>query len=163
MALSTGSFSPPFNRWLRWPLVFLLLVLLVLLGAYDAQLLRALSKGWQLVLNGLHLNGAAAALRPGSEQQGPHRPSLAGSSYIGLYLGGCLLLLRLLLPQPRQWRTALRVYGGIAFAYFLLLLISKLGSWAWAYYLSQDLLHFLVSPLPVLALVALLRGSQRQA
>lgn len=137
--------------------------LLLAVGVYDEKLLALFSHGWRAMLTALHLDGRLAALQAGAQPAGPHRPSLPGLSYIGLYLGICLLLLRLLLPQPGQWRPALRLYGGVLLAYLLLQLLSKAGGLPWAYGLSRHLLSFLVSPVPVLVLVVLLRGPRPAA
>lgn len=135
--------------------------LLLLAGVYDEVVFAGLGRGWQELLSGLHLSQAATALQAGVHGQVTRRPLLPGLSYAGLYVGVCLLLLRLLLPQPAAWRLALRCYGGVGLAYLALLLVGKAGgNLLWAYRLSRHLLDFLVSPVPVLALVVLLRGAR---
>ncbi len=136
---------------------------LLAIGVYDEPVLALLSDAWQTLLAALHLDPQAAALQTAAQRQESHRPSLPGLSYVGFYLGVCLLLLRLLLPQAGQWRLALRLYGGVLLGYVLLQLGSRLGGLSWAYPLSRHLLSFLVSPVPVLALVALLRGARPAA
>lgn len=158
MSFSLSVF-PHFTRkpWPRRAAIAGLAGLLFLTGIYDAQLLAALSKGGQALLGLVGVAGAAgpAATSPDA----PHRPSLAFAGYAALYLGLCLLLLRLLLRLPAQWLLARRVYGGIIATYVLLVLVSKIGgNLLWAYRLSRYLLGFIISPLPVLLLVVLLRG-----
>lgn len=149
------------GNWGHRAAIVALGLLLLLAGVYDELAFAVLDRGWLALLSALHLAGPAAALQAGIHQQVTHRALLPGLSYAALYVGSCLLLLRLLLPRLAAWRLALRLYGGVGLAYLLLLLVGKVGGdLSWAYRLSRHLLDFLVSPLPVLALVVLLRGSR---
>jgi hypothetical protein len=149
------------QRWSRYLLIAALVLLLLLAGVYDELVFAGLTKVWHTVLSTVGMEKIANALQSGVHQGVTHRPLLAGISYAGLYTGTCLVLLRLLLPRPEQWTVVLRIYGGIFLAYVVLVLVGKVGgNLLWAYLLSRHLLDFLVSPLPVIALLALLRGTR---
>ena len=149
------------GRGLRNLAVLALAAGLLLAGVFDEALFAGLGWAWQVLLATLHLDQSTAMLPASTQPSVTRRPLLPGLSYAGLYIGACLLLLRLLLPQAQQWRVVLRIYGGVGLACGLLLLLGKVGgNLLWAYRLGRHLLDFLVSPVPVLALVALLRGAQ---
>ena len=76
-------------------------------------------------------------------------------SYSVLYLGGCLSLLFLLLPYPSQRRLVVISYSLAGVMALLLLLGSKLGSLNLVL-LNSQLIHFIVSPMPVIVLAPLL-------
>ncbi|MEJ7663210.1 MAG: hypothetical protein WKG07_28560 [Hymenobacter sp.] len=91
------------------------------------------------------------------------RPLLVVASYSILYLAMCLLLLRLLLPVPAARRWVRRFYLAAGALCATLLLLGKLsGDGLLLYRASRTIIDFLVSPLPVVALVALLYPSVRQ-
>lgn len=162
MHKSGASAVPDHSRWPRRIGVGLLAIGLLLLGVYDEQLQALLARAWHAVFELLSFEQAAGAIARSAQRQGAHRPSLPGATYMGLYIGICLLILRLLVRTAGEWRLVWRVYAGIAGAYLLLVLLSKAGGdLRWAYRLSRHLLNFLVSPLPVLALLVLLRGSRQ--
>ena len=82
----------------------------------------------------------------------------AVATYAALYLGICLLLLRLVLA-PAQWRMAVALYAGTLAVYVGIVLLGKLtGDAVWAYRLSRQILDFVVSPLPVAGLYVLFRA-----
>ena len=148
------------KSWLRRLAVAGLVILLLLAGVYDQLLLALFAEAAQTFAGALQGSTTVIA-RSSPPPEALHRPSLAFVGYTVLYVGLCLLLLRLLLPQRSHWQLALRVYGGVVLAYAALLVITKLGgNLQWAYRLGRYLLYFIVSPLPVLVLVALLRGPQ---
>ncbi|WP_394347217.1 XrtX-associated membrane protein [Hymenobacter radiodurans] len=78
--------------------------------------------------------------------------------YSLLYVTVCLALLFLLLPYPRQRRYVLFFYGITSIISLLLLVTNKLvGPNFSLTIITSHLLHFLVSPVPVIILVPLLR------
>lgn len=81
-------------------------------------------------------------------------------SYSVLYVGICLSLLFLLLPRRSQHRLVLLAYGAAGVAFIGLLVIGKLGSSA-SLTLSNQLIHFIVSPMPVIVLAPLLQWNAR--
>ena len=97
----------------------------------------------------LQANGAIA--------QVTHRPRdiPAVVSYSLLYLALCLALLFLALPYPQQRRLVLAAYGLICVVSLLLLVVTKLGVPLLAV-LNSQLIHFLVSPMPVMVLAPLI-------
>lgn len=147
---------PPVIRWL---LVGILVAALLLLGTYNDQVLALLTAGWLRGLAAVGLDRPAAALQQGINGGITKRLLPAVATYAAVYLGISLLLLRLLLPTPAQWRLALRLYAGALGAYAALVLLGKLaGDVTWIYQLSRQILDFVVSPLPVGGLYVLLRA-----
>lgn len=137
-----------------------LLALLVVVGIHDEVVFDFLTKGWQWLLAGLGLGSWATAWQQGVSGDVTRRFLPAVATYALLYLGICLLLLRLLLPDRRQWRFALGLYVGIVVVYVGLVGLGKLAGLPWAYRISRHLIDFVVSPLPVAALYVLLRVSR---
>ncbi|RZK61573.1 MAG: hypothetical protein EOO59_04730 [Hymenobacter sp.] len=78
-----------------------------------------------------------------------------------LYLGLCLGVLFLLVPVGSR-RLVLFFYGGAGLATGLLLLGSRVGGGPALAVLASQLLHFIVSPLPVIVLVPVLRWAAVQ-
>lgn len=143
----------------RWLLVSLLVISLFLLGIYDEAILAALTKLWQKILAAVGLRQQAEALQQGINGGITKRLLPAVATYAALYLGICLLLLRLLLPAPAHWHLVLRLYAGALAVYVAITLLNKLaGDAPWAYRLSRQILDFVVSPLPVAGLYVLLRA-----
>ena len=142
----------------RIALLALLLLALLLIGVYDDQTLTFLTVLWQRVLDASGLHQLAAALQQGINGGITKRLLPAVATYAALYLGICLLLLRLVLA-PAQWRMALAVYAGILAMYVSIVLVGKLaGDAVWAYRLSRQILDFVVSPLPIAGLYVLFRA-----
>lgn len=140
----------------RWALVVLLVALLLLLGVYDESVHAFLTSTWLRALTALGLRDRMAAMQQGINGGIVKRLLPAVATYAALYLAACLLLLRLLLPLPAQWRLVLRLYLGLMAAYVLLVLVGKLaGNATWAFQLSRHLLDFTVSPLCVAAMYVL--------
>ena len=143
----------------RWVLVGTLVAALLLLGTYNDQVLAFLTAGWLRGLAAVGLDRPVAALQQGINGGITKRLLPAVATYAALYLGTSLLLLRLLLPAPAQWRLVLGLYAGALGAYAALVLLGKLaGDATWIYQLSRQLLDFVVSPLPVGGLYVLLRA-----
>lgn len=76
-------------------------------------------------------------------------------SYSILYIAGCLLLLYLVLPYPSQ-RRLVRISYGLAGALTLLLLLASISGNPDLIVLNTRLIHFIVSPMPVIVLAPLL-------
>lgn len=135
----------------------------LLLGAtlYTEELYALLEAGWFRCVTGLGLAAhLPAVLRPnGPLLQFTYRArSVPAVGLYGLlYLGLCLGLLLLLLPTRRSRQLALRLYGGMGLAIGLLLLGSRLGGGPALSGLATHLVQFVMSPLPVMVLVPLLR------
>lgn len=136
----------------------LLLLALLLIGVYDDQALALLTGLWQRALDASGLHRLAAALQQGINGGITKRLLPAVATYAALYLGICLLLLRLVLA-PAQWRTAVAIYAGTLAVYVGIVVLGKLaGDAVWAYRLSRQILDFVVSPLPVAGLYVLFRA-----
>lgn len=136
----------------------LLLLALLLIGVYDDQTLTFLTVLWQRLLVASGLHHLAAALQQGINGGITKRLLPAVATYAALYLGICLLLLRLVLA-PAQWRMAVAIYAGTLAVYVGIVLAGKLaGDAVWAYRLSRQILDFVVSPLPVAGLYVLFRA-----
>lgn len=145
-------------RWGRWALVGGLIGLLLVLGVYDEPIHAVLTSAWLKGLAAVGLREKVAALQQGISGSIVKRLLPAVATYAACYLAVCLLLLRLLLPAPAQWRVVLQLYAGILAIYVVLVLVGKLaGDAAWAFRLSRHLLDFVVSPLPVAALYVLMK------
>lgn len=143
----------------RRTLVGLLLALLLLIGVYDYHFLDFLTATWQKILAAVGLQQRVEGMQQGINGSITKRLLPAVATYAALYLGICLLLLRLLLPSRRQWRLALQLYAGTLAVYVAIVLLGKLaGDAQWAYRLSRQLLDFVVSPLPVVGLYVLFRA-----
>ncbi|OUJ71214.1 XrtX-associated membrane protein [Hymenobacter crusticola] len=78
-------------------------------------------------------------------------------AYSLLYIGLCIGLCFSLLPYTTQRRLALLLYGLACLTSFFLLVGSKLTGALLLVTLSSQLIHFIVSPLPVIVFVPLLR------
>ena len=143
----------------RWVLVGILIIALLLIGVYDEFVLSFLTTGWLKVLGTVGLRQKAEALQQGVNGGITKRLLPAVATYALAYLGLCLLLLRVLLPNPAQWLLVLRLYAGTIAVYIAIIALAKVASNApWAYQLSRQILDFLVSPLPVAGLYVLMRA-----
>lgn len=142
----------------RIALIMLLVLALLLIGVYDEQALTFLTVMWQRLLDASGLHQMAAAMQQGINGGITKRLLPAVATYAALYLGICLLLLRLVLTPP-QWRMAGVLYIGTLAVYVGIVLLGKLaGDAVWAYRLSRQILDFVVSPLPVGGLYVLFRA-----
>jgi hypothetical protein len=139
-------------------LAALLLLALLLIGVYDEQTLTFLTNVWQRLLAIMGLHDLATALQQGINGGITKRLLPAVATYAALYLGICLLLLRLVLA-PAQWRVAVSLYAGTLAVYVGIVLVGKLaGDAVWAYRLSRQILDFVVSPLPLAGMYVLFRA-----
>ena len=136
-----------------------LVLVLFYLGTYDWVVFDALTAVWQKFCTSIGLADELTAMQRGVSRQITWRSLPTMLTYGLLYTSTCLLLLRLLLPQGgRRMRWALLLYLAVFGACGLLLLGAKLaGDVPWAYRLARRLIDFIVSPLPVIVLVPLLR------
>ncbi|MDB5268244.1 MAG: hypothetical protein JWP58_1284 [Hymenobacter sp.] len=142
----------------RWALTALLLLALLLIGIYDGPTLTFLTVMWERLLAASGLHHIAAAMQQGINGGITKRLLPAVATYAALYIGICLLLLRLVLA-PAQWRMAVAIYAGTLAVYVGITLVGKFaGDAVWAYRLSRQILDFVVSPLPVAGLYVLLRA-----
>ena len=159
MLTRPGLRAPETARTATWAAVGALVLLLFVVGSYDELILQQLTSFWQKALATAGLQRQAEALQQGINGGILKRFLPAVATYAVLYLSICLLLLRFLLPAPPQWRLALRLYAGALAVYVTMVLLNKLtGNAAWGYRLSRQLLDFIVSPLPVAALVVLFKS-----
>ena len=144
---------------MRWTLGIGLVVILLLLGVYDETLFTYFATVWQKALTAAHLSNQADDLQHGIHRRVTRRPLLAVASYALVYVGLCLLLLRLLMRTRAQWRLVLRLYAGVVVAYVLIASAGKLaGDAIWAYRLSRHLIDFVVSPIPVAGILVLFKA-----
>ncbi|MBD2768827.1 hypothetical protein IC235_13105 [Hymenobacter sp. BT664] len=150
------------SRVAHWAAVGGLVILLLLLGVFDELILQALTVFWQKSLAAVGLHRQVEALQRQVNGGITKRLLPAVASYTILYLGTCLLLLRVLLPTPAQWRVACQLYASVFAVYATIVLLNKLtGNTVWAYRLSRQLLDFIVSPLPVAGVYVLLRAGYK--
>lgn len=157
---SQGSRPVGGHGLLYWAMIASLVVVLFLIGTFDETILGVLTISWLKLLEAVGLRHLAESMQQGISGGITKRLLPAVATYALLYLGVCLLLLRLLLPAPGQWRMVLRLYAGTLLVYLAITLAGKLlGNAAWAYRLSRQILDFVVSPLPVVGLYVLLQVS----
>lgn len=136
----------------------LLLSALLLVGVYSEVVLTIITALWQKGLKAAGLDRAAAAMQQSINGDIIEQPFAAVATYRILYLSICLLLLHHVL-QPAQWRLAWRLYVAALLVYAATTLVAKLaGNVQWAYSLSRQVLHFIMSPLPVAGLYVLFRA-----
>ncbi|WP_375433833.1 XrtX-associated membrane protein [uncultured Hymenobacter sp.] len=147
------------NNLVRAVAVAGLVLLLFWFGTYDLAVFGALNAGWQKLFDTLGLTDQLAAIQRGVSGQVTRRSLPTMLTYSLLYTSTCLLLLRLLLPRGgHRMRWACLLYAAVFVACGLLLVGGKLaGDAVWAYRLGRRLIDFIVSPIPVIILVPLLR------
>lgn len=139
----------------------LLLAGLLLLATLYDEALYGLFGGWgDRAGRALGASKLPSWLQPGSLvfsllHQARSMPSVM--LYSGLYLVLCLALLFLLVPAGASRRLGLLFYVGVGLTAGLLLLGSQVGGGPTLAGLASQLVHFLVSPLPIAGLVPLLR------
>jgi hypothetical protein len=144
------------KRVLRYTSVAALLGVLFGLGLHAEPVFAFLTRVWAVLLPD-QLRGQ---LLRGTSPELTHRSLPAMLTYGLLYCGLCLALLGLLLGTCRRLGPALATYG-LGFAgCALLIALGKLGQQQWAYQLARRLIDGIVSPLPVVVLVPLLRWYQ---
>lgn len=147
----------------RWALVALLGLALFLVGMQSEAVFGVLTRAWQAVFGMLGLGGALTQAQQGTSHLVTTRSLPAVATYSLLYVGGCLLLLHLLLRDSRRTRWAAQVYLGLLVLCVLLLALGRLGgNLPWAYKLGRRIIDFTISPLPVMILLPVLwPGSRR--
>ncbi|TGE17822.1 XrtX-associated membrane protein [Hymenobacter elongatus] len=127
-------------------------------GLHDELVFHTLTSGWQRIFLLLGLAERAAALQSGISGLVTTRSLPAVITYALLYTGACLVLLYAALFSVARMRVVLGLYAAVFGACALLLLGGKLlGDASWAYQLGRRLIDFIVSPLPVIILIPLLR------
>ncbi|HET9502959.1 MAG TPA: hypothetical protein VFO93_05430 [Hymenobacter sp.] len=145
----------------RRALCYGLVALLVLIRLFEDELCAGLEAGWQR-LSGLlpapaWLSAANAAAQRSLQRLTAHPHSVAVELlYDVTYVGLCIGLLCALLPAGRGWRWSLRIYGGFGLASLLLILLGQVAGLPLLTNLASQLLHGLLSPLPLMVLVPLL-------
>lgn len=136
-----------------------LLALLLSSRLYEEALYTWLDAGWrwvnQMLPATMYLDKVAgSSMRALMEQ--PHSV-VSALLFAAGYVALSLALLVALLPAGEGWRWGLRLYGGIGVASVALLLLGHAGGLPLLTALASRLLHGLLSPLPVMVLVPLLR------
>jgi hypothetical protein len=138
----------------------LLVLVLFYFGIHSDTVLTIIDQLWQRLLGVLGVAGHGAGPQ-GISSLVTKRSLVSVGTYSVLYTGMCLLLLALALRHARRIRLAFLLYGAVFVACAALVLVGKLaGDAAWAYKLARRLIDFIVSPLPVIILVPLLRWYQ---
>ncbi|MFD1873853.1 XrtX-associated membrane protein [Hymenobacter bucti] len=143
----------------RLAISLVLLGLLLSTRLYEETLYAWLDAAWQqltqLLPAAAYLDQVAgSSVRPLMER--PHTVAavlLFAAGYVALSMG----LLCALLPKGEGWRWGLRLYGGIGLLSLVLLLAGRAAGQPLLTVLASRLLHGLLSPLPVMVLVPLLR------
>lgn len=137
--------------------VLLLVAVLFWAGVHDEAVFAVLTEAWQKVLTALGITDQLAAVQQSVSGEVTKRSLPAVLTYALLYTGVCLLLLRLVLPA-RHMRLVLLLYGAVFGCCTVLLAAGRFtGDVPWVYQLGRRLIDFIVSPLPVIGLVVLLR------
>ncbi|GAA4013969.1 hypothetical protein GCM10022408_28890 [Hymenobacter fastidiosus] len=159
------TLAPP-GRWigsnlLRWVIAALLVLGIFGAGMYADVVRSASDQFWQQLLTLVGLTDRAAALQQGISGLVTKRSLVSVVTYSLLYTSGCLLLLAVVLNTTQQVWRVLQLYGAVFTTCAALFLLGKLaGDAPWAYQLARRLIDFIVSPLPVIILVPLLRWYQ---
>lgn len=150
--------SRPRRRLVRATGGILLALGLFWAGTHDEVLFSFLTNLSHKLFQALGFSQQVAALQQGVSGQVTTRSLPVMLFYSLLYTGACLVLLFLALYDARRFRLALTLYGAVFGTCLVLLSGGKLlGDVAWAYRLARRLIDFIVSPLPVIMLVPLLR------
>lgn len=147
----------------RWALAAALALVLFVVGMESDTIFASLTRSWQVVFNLVGLGTLLARLQQGTSHLVTTRSLPAMGTYSLLYVGGCLLLLHVLLRDGRRTRWAAQLYLGLLALYVLLMVGGRLGGNAeWAFKLSRRIIDFIVSPLPVMLLLPLLWPGNRR-
>lgn len=159
----SGQPAASINRSRLWRGVGSLVLVVLLLAATlsNEVVYDVFGRFWQQVFDLLGIGQQASALPTTRNSVGAvlnqPRNLPAVASYGVLYVAFCLGLLFLMLPHARQRRLVLGFYAIAGTAFVLLLGLSRVGNMAVLSILASQLLHFIVSPVPVIMLVPLLR------
>jgi len=148
---TTGSFLG-----LKVAAVIVLIALLFWVGVYDEPVFTFLTASWHKLFSAVGVADRLSVVQQGVSGEVTKRSLPAVFTYALLYTSVCLLLLRLLLPAHRR-RLVLTLYGVVFCCCAVLLLAGKLSGVVWPYQLGRRLIDFIVSPLPIIVLVPLLR------
>jgi hypothetical protein len=145
----------------RRALCYVLVALLVLIRLFEDELCAWLELGWQRLSGAVPAPVWLAAAGAAAQRSLQHLTARPHSVVVELlydvtYVGLCIGLLCALLPAGRGWRWSLRLYGGFGLASLLLILAGQVGGLPLLTNLASQLLHGLLSPLPVMVLVPLL-------
>jgi peptidoglycan/LPS O-acetylase OafA/YrhL len=173
MQTSPAPVGPPRAQSAQWlgglsagRLVAGVVLALLLLGSrwYEEAVYAWLDAGWRLLSRALPTAAAdavAGAAMRGLLERSHSVPAalLFAAGYVGL----CWALLCVLLPPGQGWRWGLRLYGGVGLASLLLVVASHALGQPVLAELASRLLHMLLSPLPLMVLVPLLRWSGARA
>lgn len=137
------------------------LLLAVLLGArvYEETVYTWLDAIWHWVNRVVPASTYLDKVAGGSVRLLLEQPHSVMSAllFAAAYVALNLSLLVALLPNGEGWRWGLRVYGGIGLVSAVLLLVGHAAGLPILTSLASRLLHGLLSPLPVMVLVPLLR------
>lgn len=145
----------------RRALCYALVALLVIIRLVEDELCAWLEVGWQRLSGAVPAPPWLAAAGAAAQRSLQHLTARPHSVVVELlydvtYVGLCVGLLCALLPAGRGWRWSLRIYGGLGLASLLLILAGQAGGLPLLTSLASQLLHGLLSPLPVMVLVPLL-------
>jgi len=139
-------------------------LLVFALGIASDAVFAFLTRAWQQLFAGLGLGSVLQRAQQGTSTEVTQRSLPAVFTYAALYLVLCLALLRIVLRRAALWWQAVRAYAAVTALIVLLLLVGKLsGNAVLPLKVARRLIDFLVSPLPVVLLVALLASPRRQA
>ena len=162
-ATTTSPASVPPLTPARWLLAGLLALALFIVGMQSDAVFAALTRAWQALFDLVGLGAAAGRLQQGTSGLVTTRSLPAMGTYGLLYVGGCLLLLHVLLRDGRRTRWAAQVYLGLLGLYVLLLVVGHLGgNVPLAYKLGRRIIDFTISPLPVMILLPVLWPGTRR-
>jgi hypothetical protein len=147
----------------RWLVAGGLALALFIVGMQSDAVFAALTRAWQALFDLVGLGAVAARLQQGTSGLVTTRSLPAMGTYSLLYVGGCLLLLHVLLRDGRRTRWAAQVYLGLLGLYVLLLVVGRLGgNVPLAYKLGRRIIDFTISPLPVMILLPVLWPGTRR-
>jgi hypothetical protein len=143
----------------RLAVSFVLLALLLSSRLYEETLYTGLDAAWHWVNRVLPASTYLDKVAGGSVRSLMDRPHsvVAAVLFAASYIALSFALLMALLPAGQGWRWGLRLYGGIGVASVVLVLVGHAAGLPLLTTLASRLLHGLLSPLPVMVLVPLLR------
>lgn len=148
------------SRGLQIAVALMLIVLLFFSTMNNEVLYSLLGNFWLKTFKFMGISSHSFTLSQPSNTIGlvTNRPRNTSAilSYSVLYLGMCLAILCLLLPSIAQRKLVFIFYGLATSTFLVLLLVAKLGI-SVGIELSNQLIHFIVSPLPVVVLFPLLK------
>ena len=147
----------------RWVLAGALALVIFLVGLESEVLFAWLTRGWQALFDVVGLGPTLARWQQNTSHLVTTRSLPAMGTYSLLYVGGCLLLLHVLLRDARRTRWAAQVYLGLLGLYVVLMVGGRLGgNGEWAFKLSRRIIDFIVSPLPFMLLLPVLWPGTRR-